>query len=491
MKKNIDVNKLFSDILSCAESYGLCCGIYIQARDYSLSGNCSNFDLDCDFLLDGAGGFILGLTVMKLICDGKLSPNDPIDKYIPDCPLLFPPELTVAHLLQRTSGLPDPLHERMLPEIHSSLKGANADDRQMICREHTAILNHRSLDRQLHIIRDIDCSSCSGVTPSLLEEAVLLEIIEKVTGTAITDYQQRYLFDPLDINSRCGVHDKGTGRLAYAESVSVEYEANANAAVVYTLTFSELVKLANALMKGFPLTEGCWKELLACKLSGITLPYGRRQGVLRAHSSVCGRHTNIFIDSKSKLVVLVASRTPLLARPDGLGGYRRFDIDVIGYINSQRVYPTHTRMERLSHRNISSALSVSLEPEQQNYVASPAVVIAEVATQRRIGLIFQAKRREVFIITDSDITIGILSLCFESTQKIARLDSLIIDRMYQRRGFGRIAVKWAAQHSQREGCSKIVVCVDRRNIPARKLYESEGFKISAVYDCAFVLEFCL
>ncbi len=463
------------------------CGIIVQAGDSSVSGKCGDFDLDCDFLLDSAGGFLLGLSAMKLVCDGKLSPKDAVSKYISDCESLFPPELTVERLLMRTSGLPDPLREHMLPEVHL-LPETDHDDSQIICREHTAILQNRSFEHQRQLVKGMNGTGGCCMAPSLLEEAVLLEIIETAAGISIADYQQRNIFDPLGIKPRCGVHDKGSGSLAYAESEAVEYTAETETAGVLTLTFSELARLAGAMRTGFPMTGDCWNELLSRRLSGQTLPYGRRQGVLQAHSSVCGRHVNIFIDRENDLTVLVTSKTPFLARPDGFGGYRRFDIDLIGYINRQRVYPAHTRMERLSHRNLPSALALSLEPEQQNYVAAPAVVIAEAAAQRHSKTAAQAGGREIFVITDSSITVGIISVDFEPLRGLARLDSLIIDRMYQRHGFGRIAVRWAINYSRREGCTKLVVCVDRRNIAARILYESEGFRLCGVHDSAFVLE---
>jgi CubicO group peptidase (beta-lactamase class C family) len=49
---------------------------------------------------------ITGLAVMMLQDRGMLDTNDPICKYLPDCPAEWQP-ITIHHLLTHTSGIPD------------------------------------------------------------------------------------------------------------------------------------------------------------------------------------------------------------------------------------------------------------------------------------------------------------------------------------------------------------------------------------------------
>lgn len=151
----------------------------------------------------------------------------------------------------------------------------------------------------------------------------------------------------------------------------------------------------------------------------------------------------------------------------------------MGCINSRRIFPAHTRMERLSLRNLSSLLTLETEVDQKDYAASPAIDIASTAAERN---------RETFAATERGVTVGMLSLCTESSGRWARLETVLVDRRYRRRGFGRIMVRWAMSYLERKGFSRLTLCVSRNNLPAQSLYRSLGFELQGVYDSQFI--FC-
>jgi CubicO group peptidase (beta-lactamase class C family) len=145
---------------------------------------------DTDFRLASVTKQFTAMAVMILADEGKLSLDDPITKFFPEFPG-YGKDITVRHLLNHTSGLPD--YEDLIPEQTS-----------------IPVLD-------INVLRLVEQQSKTYFPPgtqfrySNTGFALLALIVEKVSGRTFASFLDRKIFTPL----------KMTRTLAYEQGLSV------------------------------------------------------------------------------------------------------------------------------------------------------------------------------------------------------------------------------------------------------------------------------
>ncbi|WP_336516554.1 serine hydrolase domain-containing protein [Pollutibacter soli] len=122
------------------------------------------------------------MAIMMLKEKGKLNLDDEIKKYIPE--LTIYSGVTIRHLLNHTSGLPD--YAKLLDSLWDKTKIANNNDVVTLLAKHkpTALFKPNTQYKY----------SNTGY-------AILALIIENVTGTSYSDYMNKTIFRPLKMRS--------------------------------------------------------------------------------------------------------------------------------------------------------------------------------------------------------------------------------------------------------------------------------------------------
>ncbi len=480
-----DVEQITDRLTPLAAEHSVSCGILaICDTDVSFSSN-GSFSTDDKLIVDGAGGFFLGMTVLHLIGAGVISEKDAVSKYVSN-PVL-PEQLTVEQLLSRTTSLPDPLRQTLLPHLHREEEFMELTSHEKLCHEHTAMLEHRHLDHQFRLLAKSRNIACLRLAPSPLEESLLVEIVEKASGMTLREYQTKHFFSSFSAKDYSAGADGNTmGRLAYAEKSHAEYYAPDDLNGLYSMKLTMLGTVISSLtIDRIPNLDDIpgYKPPQA-------LPMGLRQGLLVGRSQVCGFETVILCDRKNKLCVILACTGELLPISDGAGGFRRFDTDAVKCINSLRIRKDRLQLEPLSSRCLGQALSLSPAPEQTCFVPSAAMTIAESMVTRRSEMAVRTGGRQVFVLRDdpADTLVGLLAVTYEPSANRAHLETLVIDQFFQRMGLGGSGLQLLYCLLRREGYKRITACVDRRNSGAMEFYRLHGFETVAVHPSAYVVE---
>lgn len=141
------------------------------------------------------------------------------------------------------------------------------------------------------------------------------------------------------------------------------------------------------------------------------------------------------------------------------------------------------RLERVNGKNVWDILNLSVEDDQKDFVAGNDVSIIEAYTSiTGNGYAFP------FGIFDGDTLVGFLMIGYdtddywEDAPEIAKgtynLWRLMIDKKYQRKGYGKGAVKLALDSIRTFPCGRAEYCwlsYEPENAVAKKLYASFGF----------------
>ena len=141
------------------------------------------------------------------------------------------------------------------------------------------------------------------------------------------------------------------------------------------------------------------------------------------------------------------------------------------------------RLEKVNGKNVWDILKLTVEENQKNFVANNDISIIEAYTAITAnGYAFP------FGIYENETPVGFLMIGFDiddywdDAPSIAKgnynLWRLMIDKAYQRRGFGREAVQLALDFIKSFPCGRAEYCwlsYEPENEAARQLYRSFGF----------------
>lgn len=84
-----------------------------------------------------------------------------------------------------------------------------------------------------------------------------------------------------------------------------------------------------------------------------------------------------------------------------------------------------------------------------------------------------------WLIKEDDLVLGYIIVVyffsFEFKGRVALLDELFLNADARGKGVGRKAVEFVKSYVQQQGCKLVLLEVETHNLPAQKLYESQGF----------------
>lgn len=142
-------------------------------------------------------------------------------------------------------------------------------------------------------------------------------------------------------------------------------------------------------------------------------------------------------------------------------------------------------LKALSHSDAATEAHLELEPEQEEFVDSLAVVFEKL----RNG---PSAIEHAFVVVAGEEVVGLFILCEQAAMPVwappgaITLHNLRIGRSYQGKGYGTLATKLAAQWilENRPGINRLMVSVNVRNVAARRICVNSGFLATGVVDCA-------
>ena len=132
------------------------------------------------------------------------------------------------------------------------------------------------------------------------------------------------------------------------------------------------------------------------------------------------------------------------------------------------------RLEPIGPDNWREELSV--REDQRRFVSGPMRLLARAYAYRDLG-------GEAKLILNDDVPVGML--LYYDWPEAGRyvFSQLLIDRRYQRRGFGLAAARLALDELRADGrYSKVCLCYIEGDEPARLLYEKLGFRPTGEAD---------
>jgi len=155
--------------------------VYHKAFGYLNFETKTPADTSSIFELASVSKQFTAMIIMMVKVEGKLQYDDPIEKYIPGLPY---PRITIRHLLNHTSGLPD--YQKIMDEHWDKSKVANNEDIITYLIKHHPLKSFEPGERYEY--------SNTGYV-------LLASIAEKASGNDFIEFCRKRIFTPLKMSS--------------------------------------------------------------------------------------------------------------------------------------------------------------------------------------------------------------------------------------------------------------------------------------------------
>lgn len=436
------------------------------------------------FCLSQRSHMLLGLCLLKLQEERKLSLNDSIDRWLPEYP--HAGRMTLRQLCTRRSGLTSYRTAHILRALDADEEHAALSSVEKAVRESYILAEGKSFAEVLEILKDepLECEPGSEPWGDTDTSAVFLaEVIERAAGVPLFDYEKRVIFDSCGMTVREGdVSDTATwGALDGKEIYPLKKRPDVN--YVFTTDLESCRRLTEALTEQRLLSAKSWREARHFdKENDCGIGFENANGLVGGFiDEPYGYTLMVLFDPENRLGWCVVMNEEGKMELRGAVWYAfRPDLrrEVIAFF--QRL--TAPKLVRLTKSNFYNVLDLELTEEQKYFVMPPGEIIAYA---------YLEKNWRPWVLTDCGRVIGLLALEIDKKRGNFHIGAVLIDRRYQRRGYGRFMVSRGIEMLKAAGAKELTIGVNRKNVGARKLYESLGFRPANVYNAGMELKLTL
>ncbi|UZJ65313.1 GNAT family N-acetyltransferase [Sphingobacterium sp. KU25419] len=131
--------------------------------------------------------------------------------------------------------------------------------------------------------------------------------------------------------------------------------------------------------------------------------------------------------------------------------------------------------EKLTFKNIDTIVAMM----QDFYAIDGYDIDAQVSRENFKTFLDDERLGQSWLIKENDLVLGYIIVVyffsFEFKGRVALLDELYLNAAARGKGVGRKAVEFVKEYVEDQGCKLVLLEVEPHNIPAQKLYESQGF----------------
>lgn len=478
--------ELSERIDKCAKEWGAAGAVAVykdgkcyHKNFYGLADREKNLPIteESTYLLSFNSRFLMGLCIGKLIDDKKLKLEDKLDKYIPE--YTHAPEITLKQLCLKQSGIPDFFNGEIMKaqQTDKTYQSLSDEKRNLIDRK---IFTHPwTFGDAIAYVNGKELTCVPGTEPTddldnMTETVFIREVIERASKEKLADYVRTELFAPLDIICQyLKVNTKPYAVYHMTTYMNSEYEEDVRYSFV--MNYAEAEKLLVAVLEKKLLSEKAWKAITSPATFEQSIAFNTVSGFLSARDFCYGNvgwSCNLYLDWDGKIGLLHLTNSELIVRSANGNRLSQFRKEFREEAAAAFVYPKNTKLVPFGKANVWNTMELSIEEEQLEYMnnAQQAICIA------------YAFEHKLFVLMEGKRSIGLVAFSIDNKNEKFYIESVLIDKKYQHRGFGKIMMRKGLEYLKSKGCKYLTIGVNRFNNAAQKLYKSVGFTEKTVYE---------
>lgn len=432
---------------------------------------------ESNYLLWFNSRFLMGLCIGKLIDDRKLKLGDKLDKYIPE--YTHASEITLKELCLKQSGIPDFFNSGIMKEQQENdiYRALSEEKRNLIDRK---LFTHPwTFEEAIAYVNGKELTCSPGTEPTddldnMTETVFIRQVIQRVSGKTLPDYVRSSIFAPLDIRGEyLKVNTKPYVVLHNTIYMNSEYEEDEK--YTFTINYAEAEKLLVAVLEKKLLSQKAWKAITSASTFEQSIAFNSVSGFLSPRDFCYGNlgwSCYIYLDLDAEIGLLHLTNSELIVRSVNGDRQSQFRKEFREVVAEAFVYPKNTKLVPYGKTNLWEAMELTIEDKQLEYMSNA----------KRAICIAYAYKQKLFVLMEGARSVGLVAFKVDKRNKKYYIESVLIDRKYQSRGFGKIMMVKGIEYLKSQGCDYITIGVNRFNLGAQQLYKSVGFKEKTVYE---------
>ena len=430
---------------------------------------------DSTYLISSKSPLLMGLCIMQLVDRKRVSLRDTLDQYIPE--YRHASRITVKQLLYDKTGIPDYFYSGKMIELSQSKEHQALSDEDRFRVERYAYESPITFAEVHAIVSDAPLEFEPGSRSSnwSASNAVFLqEIIERVSGLSLIDYQRKHVFEPLGMNQTVPGRDATT--VSYGcikETVLVRLPLVGEIDHAFRTTIDDMVKLMKGVVNRQLMSRRAWKTALLYDSAGRGIIAQHANGVACGQGGILGYEFTLYFDQDMKIACIhITNESQTQRRINDEWSYFRKEMRQA--IEEETTYPRFTSLKPYSQQIAWEAMNLAVDESQQSFVLDAKSSLCYALAKPNV--------RKSYVLMEGSRSVGLLVLVVDKKKSLYDVDILLIDKRYQRRGFGKIMLSKALEILKQQGARRVEIGVSRFNIAAQRLYFSLGFERVAVYE---------
>lgn len=483
-QKTVDFGRLSRRIDELAEKWDTSGSLVMLADDrvvhrktYGFADREKNIAMSDDdtYLISARSRMLLGLCMMQLMDRRKVSLRGTLDKYIPEYP--HAPRVTVRQLLHHSTGIADYFYGGKMVQLSRSEQHQALGDEDRFRVECYAYVSPITFTEALAIIADAPLEFEPGSRSNAWSASNIIflqEIIERVSGLSLVDYQRKQIFEPLGMNeTRPGWDATTVSYGCIKETVLVRLPVVERIDHALKTTVSDLEKFMRGVVNGQLMSRRAWKTALSYDEEGAGIVAENANGIACGEGGLLGYEFNLYFDQDRKMGYIHMTNELQIQRRIG-DEWLYFRKEMRQAVEEETTYPAFTRLEPYSQKNAWHAMSLAIAESQRSFVLD--------AKSSLCYALAKPKVRRPYVLMEGRRAVGLMVLLIDRKKADYCVDIFLVDKKYQNRGFGKVMLSEGLEILKRNGARRIEIGVNRFNVAAQKLYFSLGFEPAAVYE---------
>ena len=437
---------------------------------------------DSTYLMSFNSRFIMGLCIGMLIDEGKLQLEDKLDKFIPE--YTHSSEITINQLCLKQSGIPDFFYGGIMKEHQTDIGYQNLSEVDRNLADRKLTVHPWKFEDAITYANGKELTCTPGTEPTddldnMAETLFMREVIERASWKSLPDYVRSEIFVPLGIIGKySNVNTKPYGIWGMVNYINSQYEEDCE--YTFLLNYGEAEKLLFAALEKKLLSQSAWESITEPATFEQSIAFNSVNGWLSARDFAFGNlgwSCYIYFDWDMGIGLIHLTNSELIVRNIN-GSWYQFRKVFREEVAATFVFPKNTSLVPYGKNNYWDAMNLSIQDKQLEYMSNAKEAIC----------LAYAYEHQLFILTEGNRSIGLVAFSLDRSNDKYYIESVLIDKKYQQRGFGKIMMMEGMEHLKTLGCKHLSIGVNRFNIAAQNLYKSVGFKEITVYEDFIELE---
>jgi len=429
------------------------------------------------YVVSGLGRSFVGLVYLALTGSGTVREDDALAKYLPE----YAPgaRVTLRQLAEDRSGVPDWFYERRMVALHADPAHEALPEEQRFVLERTLAARVPPLPELLALLGP-ELSFAPGLRVEDCESnrVLLAAALSRAAGKPWETLLSELVFAPLGVSPRFGAAGAAPlfCRLRLQQALPLP---DAVPPCPLTLTAADARRMADGLCAGAPLRARQWKRAQRIDERGLGLAFSRADGMDIFSLDACGIDSSLYVDRALSLRIVHLTNAELRIDTDAEGNWCHFRKELRAALTPLTTWPRHPRIVPYGPKNWFETCDLRVREDQAQFVSDARTAIC-------CALAFRRTHR-VWVMQEGERPVGLLILEIDPKKNEYWIDSVLIDKRYQGRGYGRLMVGFGVSELKRRGARQLSIGVNRFNIPAQRLYASLGFRPAEVFEDGMML----